>query len=80
MAAAKGTTLQDTYLNFLRKEKMPVMIYLVNGVKLKGVIKGFDSFVIILKDIKQQLIYKHSISSIVPEGEVNLRDEEIAET
>ncbi|MEO5359366.1 MAG: RNA chaperone Hfq [Nitrospirota bacterium] len=80
MAAVKGTTLQDTYLNFLRKEKMPVMIYLVNGVKLKGVIKGFDSFVIILKDIKQQLIYKHSISSIVPEGDVNLRDEEIAET
>lgn len=80
MAAAKGTTLQDTYLNFLRKEKMPVMIYLVNGVKLKGVIKGFDSFVIILKDVKQQLIYKHSISSIVPEGDVYLRDEEIAET
>lgn len=80
MALAKGTTLQDAYLNFLRKEKMPVMIYLVNGVKLKGIIKGFDSFVIVLKDARQQqLIYKHSISSIVPEGEVNLRDEEITE-
>ncbi|MBF0458934.1 MAG: RNA chaperone Hfq [Nitrospirae bacterium] len=77
MAAVKGTTLQDAYLNLLRREKAPVVIYLVNGVKLKGIIKGFDSFVIILKDVRHQLIYKHSISSIVPEGDINLRDDEI---
>ncbi|MBF0318948.1 MAG: RNA chaperone Hfq [Nitrospirae bacterium] len=79
MATGKGTALQDTYLNYLRKERLPVVIYLINGVKLKGIIKGFDSFVIILKDLRQQLIYKHSISSIVPEGDINLRDEDIAE-
>ncbi|MCG6551510.1 MAG: RNA chaperone Hfq [Candidatus Magnetominusculus sp. LBB02] len=77
MAAVRSTTLQDTYLNLLRKEKMPVTVYLINGVKLKGVIKGFDSFVLILKDVRQQLIYKHAISSILPEADINIKDEEI---
>lgn len=71
-----SNNLQDNYLNQLRKEKTPVVIYLANGVRLKGTIKGFDSFVIILKESAQQLIYKHAVSTIVPEKEVDLRFEE----
>jgi host factor-I protein len=67
------TNLQDNYLNHLRKEKIPVLVYLTNGVRLKGVIKGFDSFVIVLRESTQQLIYKHAISTIVPERDVDLR-------
>jgi host factor-I protein len=68
----KGLNLQDTYLNQLRREKTPVVIYLTNGVRLKGMIKGFDNFVILLKDISQSLIYKHAVSTIVPERDVEL--------
>jgi host factor-I protein len=68
-----STNLQDNYLNHLRKEKIPVLVYLTNGVRLKGVIKGFDSFVIVLRESTQQLIYKHAISTIVPERDVDLR-------
>jgi host factor-I protein len=68
--------LQDNYLNQLRKDKTPVVIYLTNGVRLKGTIKGFDSFVLVLKETAQQLIYKHAISTIVPEKDVDLRFEE----
>ncbi len=68
--------LQDNYLNQLRKDKTPVVVYLTNGVRLKGVIRGFDSFVIILKEATQQLIYKHAVSTIVPEKDVDLRFEE----
>jgi len=68
----KGLNLQDTYLNQLRRDKTPVVIYLTNGVRLKGVLKGFDNFVILLKDISQSLIYKHAVSTIVPERDVDL--------
>jgi host factor-I protein len=68
--------LQDNFLNQLRKDKTPVVVYLANGVRLKGMIKGFDSFVIVLKESTQQLIYKHAVSTIVPEKEVDLRFEE----
>ena len=68
----KCLNLQDTYLNQLRREKTPVVIYLTNGVRLKGMIKGFDNFVILLKDISQSLIYKHAVSTIVPERDVEL--------
>jgi host factor-I protein len=68
----KGVNLQDTYLNQLRRDKTPVIIYLTNGVRLKGVLKGFDNFVILLKDISQSLIYKHAVSTIVPERDVEL--------
>jgi host factor-I protein len=68
--------LQDAFLNQLRKEKIPVLMYLTNGVRLKGVIKGFDNFVILLKESSQQLIYKHAISTIQPEREVDLRAEQ----
>ncbi len=71
-----ANNLQDNYLNQLRKDKTPVVIYLANGVRLKGMIKGFDSFVIVLKESTQQLIYKHAVSTIVPEKEVDLRFEE----
>ena len=66
----RGVNLQDHYLNQLRKEKIPVLIYLTNGVRLKGLIKAFDNFVILLKESNQSLIYKHAISTIVPEKEV----------
>jgi host factor-I protein len=68
----KSLNLQDTYLNQLRRDKTPVVIYLTNGVRLKGMIKGFDNFVILLKDISQSLIYKHAVSTIVPERDVEL--------
>ena len=68
--------LQDSFLNHLRKDRTPVVVYLTNGVRLKGVIKAFDNFVLVLKETSQQLIYKHAISTIVPEREVDLRFED----
>ncbi|MGI6435840.1 MAG: RNA chaperone Hfq [Syntrophomonadaceae bacterium] len=59
--------LQDTFLNLLRKDKTPVTIYLMNGFQIKGVVKGFDNFTVIVEmDQKQQLIYKHAISTVAP--------------
>lgn len=71
-----SNNLQDNYLNQLRKDKTPVVVYLANGVRLKGTIKGFDSFVIVLKETTQQLVYKHAISTIIPEKDVDLQFEE----
>ncbi|MDA8079701.1 MAG: RNA chaperone Hfq [Nitrospiraceae bacterium] len=73
--SSKSQSLQDGFLNALRKDKIPVIIYLANGVRLKGVIKGFDNFVILLKETSQQLIYKHAVSTIVPERDIDLRVE-----
>jgi host factor-I protein len=64
--------LQDIFLNQMRKEKIPVTMYLVNGARLTGTIKGFDNFVILLKQEIQQLVYKHAISTIIPEKPVEL--------
>jgi host factor-I protein len=64
--------LQDIFLNQMRKEKIPVTMYLVNGARLTGTIKGFDNFVILLKQESQQLVYKHAISTIIPEKPVEL--------
>jgi host factor-I protein len=64
--------LQDIFLNQMRKEKIPVTMYLVNGARLTGTIKGFDNFVILMKQENQQLVYKHAISTIIPEKEVEL--------
>lgn len=75
----KDHKLQDLYLNYLRKEKIPVSVFLVNGTRLKGTIKGFDNFVVLLKQGSQQLIYKHAISTISPEKDVNLKIENEAE-
>jgi len=66
--------LQDIFLNQMRKEKIPVTMYLVNGARLTGTIKGFDNFVILLKQDNQQLVYKHAISTIIPEKPVELLD------
>lgn len=71
-----STNLQDNYLNHLRKERIPVVIYLANGVRLKGIVKSFDNFVIILKEASQQLIYKHAISTIVPAKDISVGTEE----
>lgn len=66
--------LQDVFLNQVRREKVPVTMYLVNGARLTGMIKGFDSFVILLKQDNQQLVYKHAISTIIPERPVEILD------
>jgi len=73
--STKNQNLQDLYLNYLRKEKIPVVIYLLNGVRLKGLIKGFDNFVVLIKEGSQQLVYKHAISTIVPEKDVDIKFE-----
>ena len=64
--------LQDIFLNQMRKEKIPVTMYLVNGARISGTIKGFDNFVILMKQENQQLVYKHAISTIIPEKPVDL--------
>lgn len=69
---SKGQSLQDPFLNALRKEKVPVSIYLVNGIKLQGQIDSFDQFVVLLKNSVSQMVYKHAISTIVPTRNVRL--------
>ena len=73
---AKGQTLQDPFLNALRKEKVPVSIYLVNGIKLQGTVDSFDQFVVLLKNSVNQMVYKHAISTVVPSRNVRLQSEE----
>jgi host factor-I protein len=72
---AKAQSLQDPFLNALRKENVSVSIYLVNGIKLQGQIDSFDQFVILLKNTVNQMVYKHAISTIVPERNVNFNSE-----
>lgn len=72
MAQLRGTVLQDPFLNILRKERIPVSIFLVNGIKLQGQIESFDQFVVILRNAVSQLIYKHAISTIVPSRTVSI--------
>ncbi len=69
---SKGQALQDPYLNVLRKEQVPVSIYLVNGIKLQGQVESFDQFVILLKNAVSQMVYKHAISTIVPARNIKL--------
>lgn len=69
---AKGQSLQDPFLNVLRKEKIPVSIYLVNGIKLQGQIESFDQFVVLLKNAVSQMVYKHAISTVVPARNVRM--------
>ena len=69
---AKGQSLQDPFLNALRKERIPVSIYLVNGIKLQGQIDSFDQFVVLLRNSVSQMVYKHAISTIVPARNVRL--------
>ena len=69
---SKGQSLQDPFLNALRKERIPVSIYLVTGIKLQGQVESFDQFVILLKNNISQLVYKHAISTIVPSRAVTV--------
>ncbi|HHZ88849.1 MAG TPA: RNA chaperone Hfq [Chromatiaceae bacterium] len=69
---SKGQSLQDPFLNALRKERIPVSIFLVNGIKLQGQIDSFDQFVVLLKNSVNQMIYKHAISTVVPSRNVKL--------
>ncbi len=69
----KGQSLQEPFLNALRKERIPVSIYLVNGIKLQGQIESFDQFVVLLKNSVSQMVYKHAISTVVPARNVRLQ-------
>jgi len=69
---SKGQMLQDPFLNALRKERVPVSIYLVNGIKLQGHVESFDQFVVLLKNSVSQMVYKHAISTVVPTRNVKL--------
>lgn len=73
---AKGQSLQDPFLNALRKERIPVSIYLVNGIKLQGQVESFDQFVVLLKNSVSQMVYKHAISTVVPARNVKLTSDE----
>ena len=72
VAMPKGHSLQDPYLNTLRKERIPVSVYLVNGIKLQGQIESFDQFVVVLRNSVSQMVYKHAISTVVPSRNVRL--------
>jgi host factor-I protein len=77
MAAEKTQNLQDTFLNYVRKNKTPLTIFLINGVKLQGIVSWFDNFCVLLRrDGHSQLVYKHAISTIMPGGPVNLNDQD----
>ncbi len=76
----KNQNLQDTFLNSVRKSKMQLTIFLVNGVKLQGVVTWFDNFCVLLRrDGQIQLVYKHAISTIMPSGPVSMFDAETVE-
>jgi host factor-I protein len=69
---SRGQSLQEPFLNALRKERVPVSIYLVNGIKLQGQIESFDQFVVLLKNSVSQMVYKHAISTVVPSRNVRI--------
>ncbi|MFN2308792.1 MAG: RNA chaperone Hfq [Gammaproteobacteria bacterium] len=70
---SRGQSLQEPFLNTLRKERVPVSIYLVNGIKLQGQIESFDQFVVLLKNTVSQMVYKHAISTVVPARNVRIQ-------
>src|SRR3546814_15020443 len=69
---SKGQSLQDPFLNALRRERVPVSIYLVNGIKLQGTVESFDQFVVLLRNTVSQMVYKHAISTVVPARHVRV--------
>lgn len=73
---SKGQTLQDPFLNALRRERVPVAVYLVNGIKLQGTIESFDQFVVLLRNTVSQMVYKHAISTVVPSRNVRVGAED----
>ncbi len=72
---AKTPTLQDQFLNTLRKQRVPVSVYLISGIKLQGQIDSFDQFVLILKNTVSQMVYKHAISTVVPAHPIKIQPE-----
>ena len=74
--STKGQMLQDPFLNALRKERVQVAIYLVNGIKLQGYVDSFDQYVILLRNTVTQIVYKHAVSTIVPSKAVTLSADE----
>lgn len=76
MNTNKSQLLQDPFLNALRKEHIPVSIYLVNGIKLQGNVESFDQYVILLRNTVTQMVYKHAISTVVPARAVEFRADE----
>ncbi|HEX7324882.1 MAG TPA: RNA chaperone Hfq [Rhodanobacteraceae bacterium] len=74
---SKSQSLQDPFLNTLRRERVPVAIYLVNGIKLQGVIESFDQFVVLLRNQVSQMVYKHAISTVVPSRPIKVTAEEV---
>ena len=73
MATDKAQNVQDVFLNYIRKAKTPVTVFLVNGVKLQGIVTWFDNFSVLLRrDAHSQLVYKHAISTIMPAGPIQL--------
>ena len=76
MTAEKNQNVQDVFLNHVRKNKTPVTVFLVNGVKLQGIITWFDNFCVLLRrDGQAQLVYKHAISTVMPMGPIQLQEE-----
>ena len=71
----RGLLLQDPFLNTLRRENIPVSVYLVNGIKLQGQIESYDQYVVLLKNMVTQMVYKHAISTIVPSRPIPLHHE-----
>lgn len=69
---SKAQSLQDPFLNALRRERVPVSVYLVNGIKLQGTIESFDQFVVLLRNTVSQMVYKHAISTVVPARNVRV--------
>lgn len=80
MSSEKTQNLQDTFLNHIRKNKTPVTVFLVNGVKLQGIVTWFDNFCVLLRrDQHSQLVYKHAISTVMPSQPVQLFEPDAAE-
>lgn len=81
---SKNHLLQDPFLNELRKEKVPVSVFLVNGIKLHGVVDSFDQYVLMLKNSITQMVYKHAISTVVPSRMIEIpagdADENVADS
>ncbi|WP_248925556.1 RNA chaperone Hfq [Paenibacillus hamazuiensis] len=76
----KSINIQDTFLNQLRKENIPVTVYLTNGFQIRGLIRAFDNFTIIIdSEGRQQMVYKHAISTFTPSRSVNLQQQDNAE-
>ncbi len=72
----KNTNLQDAFLTLARRRNVPLTVFLVNGFQMRGAVRGFDPFVVILEsEGRQQMLYKHAISTIVPAQSIDLRDE-----